>query len=258
MADTVTTITNFINSPPGHLVAGGALAGIVWKFFDKVEEKLNDDTKLEIAIWLLSIKIIPAVKSRRLVLLNLFWAVCGKPESTKRMIVWVLLWLVNSVVTGLSIGIQNLPLKKGLIILCYSFVILIFLEISIRLTETALDRGYDTNTVLRSIGLVLGSATAGLISVILYSDLSLAKALASPNLLKAILRLSFIPALTVSMWMWMPVISGVLLKAARRIDIGVAWINRRIDERKALSTIGLVAGCLFALIYWSVAIWHFV
>jgi hypothetical protein len=31
MADTFTTITAFINSPPGQLVAGGALAGIVWK-----------------------------------------------------------------------------------------------------------------------------------------------------------------------------------------------------------------------------------
>src|SRR5216684_3595570 len=56
MADTLTTITNLINSPPGQLVAGGVLAGIVWKFFERVEAVLNEDTKLEIAVWLLGVK----------------------------------------------------------------------------------------------------------------------------------------------------------------------------------------------------------
>jgi hypothetical protein len=56
MADALTPITAFINSPPGVLVAGGVLAGVVWKFFDKVEKKLNDDTKLEMAVWLLDVK----------------------------------------------------------------------------------------------------------------------------------------------------------------------------------------------------------
>src|ERR1700732_3199583 len=57
MADTLTTITNLINSPPGQLAAGGVLAGIVWKFFERVEAVLKDDTKLEIAVWLLGAKV---------------------------------------------------------------------------------------------------------------------------------------------------------------------------------------------------------
>jgi hypothetical protein len=56
MADALTTITNLINSPPGQLAAGAALAGIVWKFFERVEAVLNEDTKLEIAVWLLDRK----------------------------------------------------------------------------------------------------------------------------------------------------------------------------------------------------------
>jgi|ERR1017187_6238750 hypothetical protein len=52
MSDTLTTITKIINSPPGVLVAGGVLAGIVWKFFERVEAVLTDQTKLEIARWL--------------------------------------------------------------------------------------------------------------------------------------------------------------------------------------------------------------
>ena len=38
MSDILTTITKLINSPPGQLVAGGALAGVVWKFFERVDK----------------------------------------------------------------------------------------------------------------------------------------------------------------------------------------------------------------------------
>ncbi len=31
MADALTSVTNFINSPPGQLAAGAVLAGVVWK-----------------------------------------------------------------------------------------------------------------------------------------------------------------------------------------------------------------------------------
>lgn len=41
VADTLTTITKVINSPPGQLAAGGVLAGIVWKFFERVEAVLT-------------------------------------------------------------------------------------------------------------------------------------------------------------------------------------------------------------------------
>jgi hypothetical protein len=51
--DALTTITNLINSPPGQLVAGATLGGIVWKFFEKVENVLKDETKKEIGNWLL-------------------------------------------------------------------------------------------------------------------------------------------------------------------------------------------------------------
>src|ERR1039457_6097692 len=56
MADATSTITKLINSPPGQLVAGGVLFGIVWGFFKNVESVLTDDTKLEIAVWLLGLK----------------------------------------------------------------------------------------------------------------------------------------------------------------------------------------------------------
>src|SRR5580704_16369721 len=56
VADALTSITNLINSPPGQLIAGGVLATIVWKFFERVEAVLTDETKFEIAVWLLTTK----------------------------------------------------------------------------------------------------------------------------------------------------------------------------------------------------------
>src|SRR5882724_890986 len=52
MADTLSTITGLINSPPGQLAAGGVLGGIVWKFFKNVGDALNEKTNREIAHWL--------------------------------------------------------------------------------------------------------------------------------------------------------------------------------------------------------------
>jgi hypothetical protein len=53
MADTLTTITHLINSPPGQLAVGNVVAGIVWKVFERVEVALRYNTRLEIAVLLL-------------------------------------------------------------------------------------------------------------------------------------------------------------------------------------------------------------
>jgi hypothetical protein len=56
MPDVLTALTHLIQSPPGQLAAGGILTGIVWKFFERVQAVLTDQTKLEIAVWLLGVK----------------------------------------------------------------------------------------------------------------------------------------------------------------------------------------------------------
>jgi hypothetical protein len=47
-------VTRFIQSPLGQLAAGGALAGVIWKFFERVESVLTEQAKAEIGVWLLS------------------------------------------------------------------------------------------------------------------------------------------------------------------------------------------------------------
>jgi hypothetical protein len=56
-------------------------------------------------------------------------------------------------------------------------------------------------------------------------------------------------------WLWFYAVSGFILKAARRFDIGFEWFNRKFDiEKKPLQSIGLVAGALMAPVYWVVVI----
>jgi hypothetical protein len=53
MAD---VLTDFIIKPSAPFAAGVILFGVVWGFFKGVESVVTDDTKLEIAVWLLDIQ----------------------------------------------------------------------------------------------------------------------------------------------------------------------------------------------------------
>jgi hypothetical protein len=62
-----------------------------------------------------------------------------------------------------------------------------------------------------------------------------------------------LPAFFTSMWLWLYAGSGFLLKFAHRFDIGFDWFSRTFDvKKKPLQCIGLVAGALVAVVYWSV------
>ena len=78
-------IQKFINSPPSQLAAGGVLAGIVWKFFDRVDGVLKDDTKLEIAVWLVGRKPLgPKVQRWPATFANVFDRVFGSRHISWR------------------------------------------------------------------------------------------------------------------------------------------------------------------------------
>jgi hypothetical protein len=63
------------------------------------------------------------------------------------------------------------------------------------------------------------------------------------------------PGCISSLWLWLYAGAGFLLKAARRFDIGFEWFNRHFDiEKKPLQSIGLVAGALVAVVYWTAVI----
>src|ERR1035438_2924824 len=84
LADALTTISHLINSPPGQLAAGGVLAGIVWKFFERVETVLTENTKLEIAVWLVAADLTKPPKALRETMLTVFGLIFGKRQLSWR------------------------------------------------------------------------------------------------------------------------------------------------------------------------------
>lgn len=76
------TIQKFINSPPGQFTAGAVLAGLVWKFFERVETLLTADTKLRIAVYLLGVRSSEKLESLPSTSVPLFQRLFGKEHFT--------------------------------------------------------------------------------------------------------------------------------------------------------------------------------
>jgi len=72
---------------------------------------------------------------------------------------------------------------------------------------------------------------------------------------RAGLAIFWLPTFFTSVWLWLYVASGLLLKFARRFDKFFLWFNAKADiEQKPLQAIGLVAGGIVALLYWAWAV----
>jgi hypothetical protein len=306
MADTLSTITNLINSPPGVLVAGGVLAGIVWKFFDKVDEKLNDDTKLEIAIWLVGRKSLKHKAQNwpiaflatfdRLFTKNHFTLRCFFRSALSSLLFLAFVLILDTLLpfgrSLLLVSIEHsdfIPFWQA--VLPFLIITNVFPDY-ISLLETRLllrIMARSQKTVVHVMLLVADAAvTIFTLSVSSVLGTSLKSALLfiyeNPiehpwsvlwQISKGLLlhfprfysgfisdafnsenRLLYVYAgCFTSIWLWLYALSGFLLKAAHQFDIGFQWFNRRFDiEKKPLSSIGLVAGALVALVYWAAVI----
>jgi len=109
MLDSLTTFTNLINSPHGQLVAGSVLAGIVWKFFERVEAVLNEQTKKEIGDWLLDARTAEKVRTWPDTFATVFDRVFGKLDTRR----WVIPTLVSlGVFTALLMLIMGVAHKS--------------------------------------------------------------------------------------------------------------------------------------------------
>jgi hypothetical protein len=54
VAETLTTITSLIKSPPGVVVTGLTLGGAVWKAFEKWESVASENDKIQVWMWLVN------------------------------------------------------------------------------------------------------------------------------------------------------------------------------------------------------------
>jgi hypothetical protein len=262
MPDALTTITRLIQSPPGQLAAGGVLAGIVWKFFERVEAVLTETTKLEIAVWLLdasSTRYSPAA------IAAYFIAICGSQWMSRRLVTigiatGAVAFVFACIPLAQSVGPQTtwrfrsvLRVELSLFIVCTATAIaaLSFLQLRLRLGLRFLE------IVLVIIWSVASDIFSLLVQYVYV--MSGEQALSSVAVKQA---MPFFPVFAVELavisamsWLWLYAVSGFILKAARRFDIGFEWFNRKFDiEKKPLQSIGLVAGALVAVTYWAAVI----
>jgi hypothetical protein len=78
-------LTDFILKPSAPFAAGVVLFGVVWGFFKGEESVLIDDTKLEIAVWLLGVKpVSPKVQPWPQTFTKLFDRIFGRSHLSLR------------------------------------------------------------------------------------------------------------------------------------------------------------------------------
>lgn len=292
-----------------QLAVGLGLLYAIDKFFKLVEEKLADDTKLEIAVWLVGVKVGQRLEPWPETFARVFDRVFGTKHLS-----WKCFWrsclasfalVLMSLLTFSASGNSQLVIvwREVVLVLCAillgnalpDYLSLLESRICLRIM-TITDSGIWTMLVLvvdfcltnciaitgytMSVGIILSgsdwaspthvdSATFPSLTVwasaITYPftrlrphDLYTAIRFAWSDTFKATTNstfMFFIPAFFTSIWLWLYAGSGFLLKAARRFDLGFDWFNRKFDiEKKPLQSIGLVAGALVAVVYWTAVI----
>jgi hypothetical protein len=276
MTDTLTTIMHLINSPPGQLAAGGALAGIVWKFFERVESVLTDQTKLEIAVWLLGVKVGQKVGPWPDTFAKVFDRVFGESHLS-----WKCFWRSVTASVGITLIVFIIakvnpvyPFYLGDAPFIFTAILAINVlpdYVSLLETRWLLSYMQRSRDGFVWLGLVLLdfvlTTIIGLLAVNYFGDIAFNQGVPKIHswvskpffMVKMFFSLRmwyyFYPAFFTSIWLWLYAGSGFLLKAARRFDIGFDWFNRRFDiEKKPLQSIGLVAGALVAVVYWATVI----
>jgi hypothetical protein len=268
ISDVAEALQHFVNSPPGHLAAGGVLFGIVTKFFREVEERLNEDTKLEVAVWLLGLKAGEGVERWPGTFARVFDRVFGAEHVSWRCFVRSALattatLILATVVWCLIVAPELFSLKTMWQILRIQIPLNVVPDYISLLIARRLIRSGPATPRVRALHLLLGSfLSVGIAVGCGWAGARLDERFngAGENFFDEILRGIVVAAgsmsasLFTSIWLWLYLGSGLILKAAHRFNAGMGWFNRHLEiERKPLSCIGLVAGALVALLYWGVA-----
>lgn len=277
-----------------HCAISGGLFFGAQKLFEEIEKKLSDDTRLEIAIWLLDLNPSTAIESWRSTSLKIFNLIFGAKHLS-----WKCFWrsfIATAVVTLIVMLVRSAlsPLPRNLSDEAKAFILLFFSGVlgsvlpdyvSLWKTRYLLNlaqraKGLRVSflflfvDVVASIGLSLCAAFIGTaclawmgraIASGVFLTVNRTAAIAWSALwasffskqVWAIATVWFIPAFFGRLWIISYVGCGLLVKGGRRLDIGFSWFNKRFDiEMKPLQSIGLVFGVLMVIGYWILVAVH--
>jgi len=312
-------------------VAGTVLAGIVWKFFEKIESVLTDDTKREIARWLRVRNLETGIvtnppKPWQNTFTEMFDRTFGKRHLSWRcffrsccatLAACLLCSIVNlseseghiewlTVVTAFAVASVSLFVFDYVSLLETRFVLslmkrchsasLLMLFLILDLIATGATGSGPAVLVIVSFNHYFSVEAAGARN--LKEDLmhrqQLIKALKehsetvdtydhdkeleleellvkreqrdpllnpppfglpSPRILSDLATIFWLPTFFTSIWLWLYAGSGFFLIFAQRFDKFFAWFNSHVDiDKKPLAAIGLVAGCIVAVLWWGVVL----
>jgi len=275
-----------------QFAVGIGLMYSISKCFKFVEDLLADDTKLEIAVWLLGVKAEQKIEPWPETFARVFDRVFGRKHLSWKCFLRSSLASYASVICTAFFAASlfhvrmQFPTKVNFRITLQEFLVsCIFANVLpdyVSLLET------------RFIMRLIGKSKAGLSHVlwltvdfvvtyaiglfatvfVFWSLLALAHNLSFAYTVHGAVEMLtscftrwrlpglahfetfwFFPAFFTSIWLWLYAGSGFILKGARHFDRYLGWFNRRFDiEHKPLQSIGLVSGALMACVYWSAVI----
>ena len=268
------------------LAVGTGLFYGVMKFFDAVGGKLNDNTKLEIAVWLYEWKKIPntlqnwpgtfaRVFDRVFGERHLSWRCFWRSTLASYLVLLVsfsLLLLRVGEAEGIGAALRACAEIPGALLLgLFSNVMPDYVS----LLETRFTLSLMRNA--RSTLVITGLVCADLLFSILCAGVAAIVWTYGESVVTGRIKLSeiglqvvvgyirsdqrakiltyVVPAFFTSIWVWLYASSGFVLRAARHLDMGFNWFDRHFDvEKQPLQCIGLVAGALVAVVYWAAVI----
>jgi hypothetical protein len=285
---------------------GAAIYYGIQKLFKDLEEKLSDDTRLSIAVWLLDAKVERLIEPWPRTVARVFDQVFGKRHISwqcfKRSCLASLVavtavavyvgtgilahWPTAQPVAGQGQAHSDVTTTAFLIVGLFAALTVSFffgnvipdfislLETRFILHRMQLTASVPMQALLLGVDFVI---TAGLASVAVYMGLLffaliayLPSAVARDPIIRGVLQmlgtlffvvayvfnryLWFYPAFLTSIWTWLYVVSGLLVRTARKLDFVLATSNRFMDvEHQPLQSIGLVAATICTLLYWVVS-----
>jgi hypothetical protein len=311
-AGLIDSVAKVVSSPPAQLVAGAALAGLVWKTFQRVENVLNKKAKRQIAAWLYGVKVRPKLDRWYDEFVNAIngFADLDDDQVDERIFIWSLVPILPAMVMLLTVKINNpwqLAVRKELVFhnpypylptlllpglrfmtLMPGFVLMTtvsmlfsagFLRALSRTSGFWLRILILTGQFLVSLYLGLAAAASGLALNRYVRAGSSYDLFVAPNssyeavfgtgltmwlhpltLLArvwntGVLAMMVAPSLALTFGLLLFSTSGLILKVALRLDLGFSWFVRWFDvKEKPLQSVGLVAGVIFALIYWGLIV----
>ncbi len=287
-------IRSFVNAPPGQLVAGSILAGLVWKFFEKIETVLSDETKFEIAVWLVGVEAEKKVHSWPATFSKLFYKTFGQKTlswkaASSSAVATVCTLVVMNGLNAFSGVWGERPYSASELLFGFTIQLAVNLApdfLSVAVTRHFLEQLQTWTSAWATVRLLAANvivavciAALCVVMMIRIEDsfvfsnyyykavFGMTYAEKFPNgfddsewllighMFSVVVMPTLMASLFTSIWVWLYAAAGFLIKAARHFDVGFAIFSRKVDiEKKPLSAIGLVAGALVALTYWVIAI----